>query len=359
MKEHCEDIQIADIEKELERLKAIQKSPSACLFNLVAFANTSRQMDSLSAIIQKTMGQFPCRVLFIKHHKQMKEPLLRIDLVHATEKSNGGPIAGDLITIEVSCDQLKRIPFILLSHIVSDLPIHLLWGEDPAKDEVILPSIGHFCTRLIFDTDPKVDSLPAFSSQLLQTMQRYPNLEFVDINWIWITGWRDVLSQVFDSPGALQNLQRCDSIDIFYNQHEGAFSKPTYLQIAYLLGWLSSRLKWEILSYESSDSATKCLCKNGSKEFVINLIPQTHTHLYPGTIVGMDLNCEENCQYSIFPLADSAKVVVHISTNTTCQLPFMLPLPCLKKGLPYIRELFFSPISTQYQPTLQAIQQLP
>ncbi|MBA3957072.1 MAG: glucose-6-phosphate dehydrogenase assembly protein OpcA [Parachlamydiaceae bacterium] len=345
-----EDIQIANIEKELaclhESQKAKERTP-ACLFNLIIYSQNQQRSDYLQRIRQAIITKFPCRIIFIQGNPDPSANYLKVNVSTETV----GKIVCDMIYIEASTAYLNRVPFLIFPHLVPDLPLQLLWGQNPTTDQIILPHLIFHANRLIFDAD-NAENIGQFTHDILEMMQTHPKLSFLDVNWGLTSGWRKVLAQVFDTPEARQHLQFTNSLNIYYNDRKVNWLKHNDFQPRYLIDWLASQLNWSLENHVADDHLQTFTFHNGVKNFDIHLRPQLHVNLYPGTIVGIDVFAEDEHSYVIAPIPDLPKVVVHISTAETCELPYTLPLSGLTPGFHYVKELLFADTSEHYKKML-------
>lgn len=342
-----DDIQIADIESQLNKLrgsKGSSRSSNPCLFNLVVYAREPRRINYLHELIRTFVAKFPCRVFFIQGDDDLSSSFMEVGV--STEVVN--TISSDLIRIHVTQNLLQRAPFVVFPNLVPDLPVFLLWGEDPTKDSILLPHLLTTATRIIFDSDT-YDHLSLFSSNILELMKKNPSIAFVDINWIQTTGWRQILRKIFNSQEAIQQLRLNKGIKIFYNNRKEEWLRHNETQASYLRGWLSTQLKWKMISQDSQNGLIRFNYSNGSNEFPLTLAPKIDSNLTPGTILGFE--CTNDQSYSIMPVSN--KLTVHISSAETCELPYTLPLANLKGPFPYVKELFFSPTGKHYQDMLK------
>src|SRR5690348_8539575 len=122
----------AKIEPELIRIweGLAKEKMRACLFNLIVFNRLSDRTDYIRDIVQKVSEKYPCRVLFITQDPQSPHSYLKT----AVSVVGNGTIACDYIDIGFAGPEMQRVPFVLLPHIIPDLPVSLLWTEDPSHD---------------------------------------------------------------------------------------------------------------------------------------------------------------------------------------------------------------------------------
>jgi glucose-6-phosphate dehydrogenase assembly protein OpcA len=352
-----EDIQIANIEKELDNLCDAQTGSSrtkACLFNFVIYSPEKRRIEYLQNIVQATIEKFPCRIFFIQCDPDPSQNYLHVDVSTETLKLDPS-VACDQILIKTTSQQINRVPFIILPYLVPDLPIHLLWGQDPTTEKVVLPYLQEYAARMIFDSDC-TDNLKNFSNNILALMKTWPHQEFTDVNWVLTSYWRKALSQVFDSPTAIQRLNLNKGIIIRYNEPQSDWLRHTERQSMYLAWWLATQLKWEFRSQKEHMGKHELTFFNGINEFVITLWPEVHQGINPGIVTGFELSSSDDHFYFISPMENLPKVSVHISTLETCDLPFSFPMPVLKKGFPAINELFYSSQEDYYKHMLERLQ---
>lgn len=351
-----EDIQIADIEKELTELWEKHKGANrvrACLFNLVVFNCDPRRHAYLQSIINSMVSKFPCRIIFIQMDENESANNLHVTVLN--EVVGKGSVACDHILIKVSPLQLHKVPLIVLPHFVPDLPIYLLWGQNPATENTILPYLLPHASRLIFDSDC-TNNLPKLSGSILKLMQEHSHLEFIDLNWVRTKEWRNVIQRVFDIPIAIQRLRLNKGIKITYNDKQADFAKHVELQAIYLTAWLITQMQWQWITQKDEEGIHTVICKNPQQEFAISLYPNTFDDLNPGSIAEVEVLGYEDISYLISHMENLPKAVVHISSMETCELPYTLPLPGLKNGSVTTTDLIFSPPSNHYRNMLELLQ---
>lgn len=346
------NISTADIQKELSRL-SVQSScegTKACLFNLIVYTHEPPRTQYFKEVIKMIMMQFPCRIIFIEGNLSSKENHLQVKVT--TEKTeNGRGIVCDQISIQASSQQINRVYFLLLPLFVPDLPIYLLWGQDPTTEYTILPHLQHFATRLIFDSEATED-LQQFSLDMLNQINS-SSIPIVDMNWARISGWREVLAEVFDSPERFEQLASAKNIKIIYNDRlNDLFFRPA-TQAIYLQAWLSARLGWQFQKAEKNNDAQVLFYQSLQTSRTIQLIPQTHQNFEPEEILGIEIEGSDyECHLQRLSID---QVRVQASNQYQCELPFILLMPTLRSGRSYMQEIFYQEVSAHYVPMLKLI----
>lgn len=147
----------AEIQPELDRIWESLEGTSkmrASLFNLVFYTEKRERAEYIHTIAQNLIERFPSRVIFITTSEEQDFLNTRVSVMSA------GDIACDLIEIDVSGPSIERIPFIILPHILPDLPIYVIWGEDPAGQDPLFEQMQKLATKMIFDSEATEDLPP-------------------------------------------------------------------------------------------------------------------------------------------------------------------------------------------------------
>lgn len=348
------EVQVTDIEKELDKLWGARGDHRvrASLFNLVVYSQEAARLPFLQEIIKATIAKFPCRILLIQNNNDPKDDSLNVFVSDELTKVGDVNIACDQIVIKTSPKQLHRVPFIVLPHILPDLPIYLLWGHNPTKEATFLPQALPFASRLIFDSDC-VEDLPKFSADMLALIKANPCIEVMDVNWVRIEDWRNAMRQIFSSTICLEHLRQTHGILVKYCSKQSATCRRPELPALYFAGWLSGQMGWKEKSRKYDGGRWEIVFFNGKNDFTMTLSPQEYDKFSLGTIVEVEVIGMDDHSFLIAPVPKTSKVVVHITSRETCELPFSLSMPSFKNGFPFISELMFDTTSQHYKNMLK------
>lgn len=313
--------------------KLAKEKMRACLFNLIVFNELSPRTDYIRNIVQKVSEKYPCRVLFISSDPKASHPYLKT----AISVVGDGNIACDYIDVGVSsASELEKIPFLLLPHIIPDLPISLLWTEDPSRKSPLFAPLSKLAHRLIFDSE-SADSLLAFSNTVLQLKKT--GIDIADLNWARTEQWRDLIASLFHSGSALELLQ---DVRITYNARKTESFCHLKVQSMYLLAWLSSRLKWNF------EKATKDLHFTFEKRRA-EIHAMEWEKLGSGTVISIDLTTADGHLYQCarFP-KQYHTASIQISSPDKCELPYNYVLGKTATGQSLVKEIITQGTSSHY-----------
>lgn len=346
--EQKQNVQLANVEAELKQLKDLQSTNSAitkaCLFNLIIYSHEPRRTAYFQNIVRLIISHFPCRVIFIQTELHSQTSYLRVNVSIEVNPQNPG-LTCDQICLEASENELHRVPFIVLPLIVTDLPIYLLWGQDPSAENIVLPRLQSLANRLIFDSEGS-QNLQHFAKDLLQR-KKSSKIEIVDINWARIEGWREVLNQTFDSSERLQQLSSAKSMKITYNNRPSDLFLQTQTQAIYLQAWLATQMKWSFKHLDKDGLDILLAYQTATGLIEIRLQGQPRGNIPSEEILEIEVTDQSNFLYSI-TRKDQEQVIVYCNTMDRCELPFTLLLPNLWSGKIFIPEVFYQPTSEQY-----------
>lgn len=344
----------ADIENELAKLQPQEEKGDvkASLFNLIVYTICGKQATHYKERVRSLIEKFPCRIMFIECDQDKEEDFLQLKVT--TERLNHSPIVCDQIYISCSKSQMPKVPFLILPNVISDLPLYLLWGQDPLSETVILPELIHYADRLVFDSEC-YDNLQEFCSNMLAKIGALPTV-LVDINWAIFRGWRKLLAQAFDTEPKIAELKKCKYLAITYNDIKSDVFRRNETQCIYMVGWLASRLKWKILSIQGLHEATRILCKTQDGECSVSFCSEFISDLQPGAILNIAFDFGNSNSMFFERKEQQKRVNVHVSSKDICEMPFSLPLPDLNKGIDFIKEVFHKVPSKDYREMLKKLE---
>lgn len=343
-----------NIEPELVKIwEALAKENKmrASLFNLIIFNRLSARTDYIRNIVQKVVEKFPCRTLFISEDPEPKEPYLKTAVSVVFPQIGESTAACDLIDIGVAGSDIEKVPFLLLPHILPDLPIYLLWAEDPCSPHPLFDPLSKIATRMIFDSE-SADNLLSFSKKVLDIHQK-TNKDIGDLNWARTEGWRDLLASTFDNPHRIQELKQISCLKLTFNAAQTEFFCHLKIQALYLLAWLSSRLEW---TFVESQSNLKFLFQSEKEKIQATISEDRFEKLGPGTIISALITTKTGHIFEASRIPEMYHhVKISISSSETCELPFQFVLGKTATGQSLVKEICTQGTSFHYLDMLKEL----
>ncbi len=354
-------IQLADINEELTRLWDTEQGENktrASLFNLILYVQKSERLDCFEEMIKSVVSKFPCRVMLIIGDETPNESYLRTSVSSQTIGEGELQIFCEIIRVEVAGSLVERVPFILIPQILPDLPVYLLWTQDPSRESTILPHLEPYADRIIFDSESTHD-LQKYAHSVVSLVDRF-HCAIGDLNWSAISSWRNIFTQVFDTYESFVNLVQSTLIRIHYNKNTSEFHQHTEIEAAYLQAWIASRLNWKFQTSEITEGNIRLSYKRPTNDVVILLVPQDAKGLPPGTILNVDIECEKNkAHYTFKRHPESQQVFIQFSDKDQCALPYCAYLTGTPPGQEIIEEIFYPSTGGHYREMLTVLTSIP
>lgn len=349
----------SEIQSELTRLwESLETSYKmrACLFNLVFYTKKKARAEYIQTISQKVIEKFPARILFITEDPEENQNYLntRVDVVAAGEDLD---IACDSIQIDVAGKFIERVPFVILPHFVPDIPVYVIWAEDPTLDSPLFQELKQFATRLIFDSE-STDNLSKFAHKLINIHSSL-QCDIADLNWGRMESWRNLLASTFYSQERLQGLYDTQELQLLYNAKETQSYCHTQVQAIYLQAWLANQLGWKFTKMQRKERDVYFNYEGENSPITISLFSELNESMKAGTIISADLTTRKQEHFSFGrDLEIPNQVSMRFSTLEKCEIPLKYIFAKEESGQSLVKEICRKGTSQHYLSLLNYIQNI-
>lgn len=305
----------------------------ASLFNLIVYTSISERSEYIEQIIEKVHETFPCRTLLVTLDERVSSIETTVSIFTPLEEDPS--IACEEIHFRFSEKELEKATFLLLPHFLPDLPIYVLWTEDPKKHPSLLQDLAKIATRVIFDSEAAED-FSHFVPTLLD-LKESSSIDLGDLNWARTQGWRELLASTFQSQERLKMLEKVDQLTLSYNAVKNPFFSHLKIQSLYLVSWLSSTLEWGPLPK-------------------ITLKEETFPDLHAGAIMSLEISSQEGTSFqAVREEKMPHQVKIHLASNTSCALPVSYLLDPFTVGQSLVREIYTRGMSAHFFASLSTL----
>lgn len=347
----------SEIQSELSRIWDSLEGTNkirASLFNLIFFTKKKSRAEYIQTISQNVIEKFPSRVIFITEDIDSEEDYLHTGVSVLSSARGESDIACDLIQIDVAGHFQERVPFVVLPHILPDLPVYVIWAEDPSDHSPLLDELQKLASRFIFDSEA-IFNLSAFAQNLIE-IKKISRCDIADLNWARMESWRNLLTSTFYTPQRLAQLQKATKIQILYNAQETEFFCHNQIQSLYLQGWLATQLGWKLQNSKTNNGVTTFLYERNNKSVEITLFPEEQPSLKAGTIISIDLETEDHNHFSFGrDLETPHHVSMRFSTLEKCDIPLKYIFAKDQSGQSLVKEICHKGTSEHYLNLLDTI----
>lgn len=234
-------VEVGDIDRQLGLLweQSDAGKVRASLVNLVIYSELADAIAVNTPLLAEIAGDHAFRALLVQGVPAAANAGVRAWITAHCHLREAGKkeICSEQITFRLEGTAAGRLPSIVFSHLDSDLPLYLWWqGDLHAAPE---PELWRWVDRLIVDSDSWTEAGAQF--RLLREIQSLarPRSALCDLNWTRLFHLRYAVAQIFDLPAARERLPRLGAVEI---AHAPGKARTALL----LLGWLASRLGWQL-----------------------------------------------------------------------------------------------------------------
>lgn len=330
------------IDKELTRIwDSLQGTNKmrACLFNLILYTQKNARAEYIRTLTQKVIERFPSRVIFVTVDKSASEDSLNAKVSIMTGAKGEFDVVCDLIELDATKTSEKRIPFLILSHILPDLPVYLLWAENPILENPLSHELDTFATRMIFDSET-TDNLSLFAKALVQH-KKEAGCDIADLNWARTENWRELLVATFHSEERLKMLKKAKTIKITYNSRETKFFCHTRIQAVYLQGWLATQLEWKLTEVKGDSFSYGPIS--------VQLEAAENPDLSPGTIISLEIFTAGGEHFSFCRNPEHLhQISMILCDSEKCEIPSKYIFTKSQSGLSLVNEIGYVGTSDHY-----------
>jgi glucose-6-phosphate dehydrogenase assembly protein OpcA len=242
--------------KEVERalasqLKTVQApgqlpAVKARMSNLVIYCGKEEQAALIRDQIPEIVGIHPARVLLLIGESPDHERASAEAKVWA-HMSGQHRTCSEQVTVQASGTEVDRLPFVVRSLLIGDLPINVWWATPlpPPLAGPLLYDLAESAQQVIYDSlgwaNPHrgVAATAAWLHKFERGRGENRWRVASDLNWRRLKYWRRILTQAFDpaiNPGGFQTITE---IQVEHGPH-------AVTQAWQLVGWLASRLGWRV-----------------------------------------------------------------------------------------------------------------
>lgn len=219
----------------------------ACSLNLIVVADDERQLDEIGNMIGEVTLEHPARIFLIAADRTAAVARLEawISARCSLPVPGGKQVCCEQITLSAASEEEHKIPSIVTSLLVPDVPGVVLWKSAVRPKDPLLESLAGVVNRVIIDSSnaPQPEAMVRAWGSFFH--QAGPHVSFGDLAWTHVTPWRAVIANAFNPEAMRPLLHEITRVDIAYSTT--VQPRRSGLSQALLLGaWLTERLHWEV-----------------------------------------------------------------------------------------------------------------
>ncbi len=326
---------------------AKQNKTRACLFNLIVYAEQSARSDVFREVIYKVIENYPCRIIFLSKDPQKGSSYIKT-AVSVIDSKEGSDTACDSIDVGFSLSKEEEVFFLILPHIVTDLPIHLLWLDAPSFDHPLFAKLEPLVDRVIFDAGSSPD-LYSFLQDIFAYLPKRSS-DLSDLNWTRIAPWQRLVQGEFRTEEEKVHLANSNTVCISYNAEKSAYIPHPASEAIYFAFWLASLMKWTIQKREKNAFVFL--------QGTIQIEEKREKTQRPGSILDVEMKGEKT-HFSFSRNRESGgEIRIQVTLPNQCFLPKTMTLKKGSRGASLSKEMLKKQTDHEYLHMIESMQKL-
>lgn len=291
------------------------------LFNLLFFSRQKKRSQYLEELIAPLLKSYSCN-------------LIKIVVGTTTEDKN---------TIVVKEDALSSIPLLVFPKLIADLPIYLIWGDDPTLEMHELNPLLSLASRIIYDAH-ETPTIPDFADRLIPVIQKNKEKDFIDFDWAFTTNWRKILPKVFDTEEKIEALREAEHLSMTYH----GTKELGRAESLYLCCWLAAQLNWMPKELQNEGDKTLLTFQNNHTFTLCEMAPTKESKTLPGSLLSLSIEGRENCSWNFVLDPKKHQITLHFTNKNFCALPQIFPVKNYKQSFTLAKGVLFNPFNPHY-----------
>lgn len=217
--------------------------------NLIAVAENADDGELITESVSQLRDFLPSRtVIFNTDECADREYTwhVRVQLSEARNKGADTPtLRFETIVISADPKVAGHLASLVSPLLISELPTFLWWPSGDFANSPVFQDLVEIVDRLIVDSAQLGNDAKALA-QLRTLLDEEDDPSVGDFTWLRLQPWRQLVAQFFDPQEVQPALETIAQVNIAYTPSRE--DRGSGLAAALLMvGWLASRLNWEVL----------------------------------------------------------------------------------------------------------------
>lgn len=302
--------------------------------NLLVFVSNEKSLEEVHNLLPELTAAHPSRVLTML--AESESPDLDIEM-YVSALSQKEKLAGqnrlccEEVTLKAQGSFVAELPSAALPLLVSDLPTFLWWRSVVDTGQKVFSNLLHASDRLIVDSvefAKPITELLAIN-KIFQKDYGTP-VGISDLNWARLTSWRGLLADFYDVADYRTALDGIDNVRISYVAPQ-ADANAIAPQALLMVGWLASRLQWDVLDKPASGAADERTSFESTSKRGQTITVELHrikdAAIHPGRLAHVELqSLAHGRSFKVERSADRERVVTEAKLGSNVQGGRVLPV---------------------------------
>jgi glucose-6-phosphate dehydrogenase assembly protein OpcA len=259
----------------------------ACSLNFIVVTEDEKEVDELTEMVGEVTLEHPARIFLVAANRRSGTPKLDawISARCSLPVPGGKQVCCEQINLTASGADANKIPSIVTSLLVSDVPSVLLWKGRVDANDSILQSLAQVVDRILIDSSEDASPETSLLAWCGFIKAHSAHTTFGDLAWTHLTAWRSVVANAFNPSEMRAHLANIASLTIEYS----STSAPRHSglsQSLLLASWVTQKLKWLTIQKftQSRIGAYSAKLRLDEQAINIRVVPSVARKGFPGSI---------------------------------------------------------------------------
>lgn len=296
----------------------------ACALNFLVITDDERQLDPLAEMAGEVTVEHPARIFLIATGREAARPQLDAWIsARCTLPAPGAKqVCCEQINLIASGTERQKIPSIVTSLLVPDVPTVVLWKSRVDAHDAVLKELTGIADRILMDSSDDaspVQSMVAWEGFL----QADRHTTFGDLAWTHLTPWRSVVANAFNPPEMRAQLERISSLTLAYS----STVQPPHSGLSQALlfaAWMARKLGWTTIKPFSAKGAGSDVAelRSGEQTVRVSLVPVSARENFPGAIesVAVGTNTNATLTFAATAHAHCVRLTKRLDASTSDEM---------------------------------------
>ena len=200
--------------------------------------------DQVHEQLANVIASYPARVIaFVRDPVAARAPWpVQVGLVTRPADDGFADVRGQLMVVAIDGRAYDEAASLAAGWSVGDVPLVVWWNGPAPLDDHLFEHLLDLADRIVLDSSGMADCDLDYLA-LEGLLRRGEHARTSDLLWHRLQPWRLALAQVFDQPAERRMLDRIEACTVMAGNDRGGRAAALLL-----VGWLASRLNWELRS---------------------------------------------------------------------------------------------------------------
>ena len=295
----------------------------ACALNFLVITDDEHRLDPLAEMAGEVTVEHPARIFLIATGREAARPQLDawISARCTLPVPGAKQVCCEQINLIASGTETQKIPSIVTSLLVPDVPTVVLWKSRVDAHDAVLRELAGIADRILMDSSDDVSpvrSMVAWESFL----RAYPHTTFGDLAWTHLTPWRSVVANAFNPLEMRAQLERISSLTLAYSSsvdppHSGLS------QALLFTAWMAQKLGWvTIKPFSAKGDGNVAELRCGAQTVGVSLVPVSPRENFPGAIesVAVGTNTNATLTFAATAHAHCVRLTKRLDASTSDEM---------------------------------------